>query len=36
MLSFEVVEVNPMLDQNNITVELAGELILSALGKTIL
>jgi len=36
MRSFEVVEVNPMLDQNNITVELAGELILSALGKTIL
>lgn len=36
MRSFEIVEVNPMLDQNNITVELAGELILSALGKTIL
>jgi arginase len=34
--SFEIVEVNPMLDQSNITVELAGELILSALGKTIL
>ncbi len=36
MRSFELVEVNPMLDQSNITVELAGELILSALGKTIL
>jgi len=34
--SFEIVEVNPMLDERNITVELAGELILSALGKTIL
>jgi arginase len=36
MCSFEIVEVNPMLDQSNITVQLAGELILSALGKTIL
>lgn len=36
MRSFEIVEVNPMLDQSNITVELAGELILSALGNTIL
>ncbi|MGI8555500.1 MAG: arginase [Pyrinomonadaceae bacterium] len=36
MRSFEIVEVNPLLDSNNITVELAGELILSALGKTIL
>ena len=36
MRSFEIVEVNPMLDVSNITVELAGELILSALGKTIL
>ncbi len=36
MRSFEIVEVNPMLDAQNITVELAGELILSALGKTIL
>lgn len=36
MRSFEIVEVNPLLDQNNITVELAAELILSALGKTIL
>ena len=34
--SFEVVEVNPLLDHSNITVELACELILSALGKTIL
>lgn len=36
MVSFEIVEVNPLLDQSNITVELAVELILSALGKTIL
>jgi arginase len=36
MRSFEIVEVNPMLDQSNITVELASELILSVLGKTIL
>ena len=36
MRSFEIVEVNPLLDQRNITVELACELILSALGKTIL
>ncbi|MEO6050655.1 MAG: arginase [Pyrinomonadaceae bacterium] len=36
MCSFEIVEVNPLLDQSNITVELACELILSALGKTIL
>lgn len=35
MRSFEIVEVNPLLDQSNITVELACELILSALGKTI-
>ncbi len=34
--SFEIVEVNPMLDQGNSTAELAVELILSALGKTIL
>ena len=34
--SFEIVEVNPMLDQSNITVELAIELVLSALGKTII
>lgn len=36
MRSFEIVEVNPLLDQSNITVELACELILSALGKTII
>ncbi len=36
MRCFEIVEVNPLLDQSNITVELACELILSALGKTIL
>lgn len=36
LISFEIVEVNPMLDQSNITVELACELVLSALGKTIL
>lgn len=36
MRSFEIVEVNPMLDRSNITVELAGELVLSVLGKTIL
>lgn len=36
MASFEIVEVNPMLDQSNITVELACELVLSAFGKTIL
>jgi arginase len=36
MQSFEIVEVNPLLDSSNITVELAGELILSTLGKTIL
>ena len=34
--SFEIVEVNPLLDQSNITVELAVELVLSALGKTII
>lgn len=36
MRSFEIVEVNPALDQANQTSELAVELILSALGKTIL
>ncbi|HTH51840.1 MAG TPA: arginase [Pyrinomonadaceae bacterium] len=36
LISFEMVEVNPLLDHSNITVELACELILSALGKTIL
>ena len=34
--SFEIVEVNPTLDSENITAKLAGELILSALGKLIL
>jgi arginase len=36
MLSMEVVEVNPVIDQFNRTAELAVELILSALGKKIL
>lgn len=36
MRSFEIVEVNPLIDRSNITVELAGELILSVFGKTIL
>jgi len=36
LASFEIVEVNPLLDEKNITVELAAELILSALGKTII
>ena len=36
MRSFEIVEVNPMLDESNVTAKLAGELILSALGNTIL
>jgi arginase len=36
MRSFEIVEVNPMLDTHNRTSELAVELILSALGKSIL
>ena len=36
MRSFEIVEVNPMLDRSNITAKLAGELILSALGNSIL
>lgn len=36
MRSFEIVEVNPTLDTNNRTSELAVELILSALGKAIL
>jgi arginase len=36
LASFEIVEVNPLLDERNITVELAAELILSALGKTII
>jgi len=36
MLSLEVVEVNPVLDEHNRTAELAVELIASALGKKIL
>jgi arginase len=36
MLSMEVVEVNPVIDQVNRTAELAVELILSALGKKII
>jgi arginase len=36
MISLEVVEVNPILDQQNSTAELAVELILSSMGKTIL
>jgi arginase len=36
MRSLEVVEVNPILDQQNTTAELAVELILSAMGKNII
>lgn len=36
MSSLEVVEVNPILDQQNVTAELAVELILSAMGKKII
>lgn len=36
MLGMDVVELNPTLDERNTTAELAVELILSALGKTIL
>jgi arginase len=36
MLSFELVEVNPVLDERNQTAELAVELALSAFGKKIL
>ncbi len=36
MLSFEIVEVNPVLDERNQTAELAVELTLSAFGKKIL
>jgi arginase len=36
MLSFEIVEVNPVLDEHNQTAELAVELALSAFGKKIL
>src|SRR5579875_97962 len=35
MMSLELVEVNPILDQQNATAELAVELILSSMGKTI-
>jgi arginase len=36
MLSTEVVEVNPVIDEVNRTADLAVELILSAMGKKIL
>jgi arginase len=36
MRSLEVVEVNPILDQQNATAELAVELVLSAMGKRII
>jgi arginase len=36
MLSFEIVEVNPVIDEHNRTAELAVELALSAFGKKIL
>jgi arginase len=36
LCSFEVVEVNPILDQHNRTAELATELVASALGQRIL
>jgi arginase len=36
MLSFEMVEVNPVLDERNQTAELAVELALSAFGKKIM
>ncbi len=36
MLSMEVVEVNPVMDEVNRTAELAVELVLSAMGKRIL
>jgi arginase len=36
MLSFEVVEVNPVIDEHNRTADLAAELTLSAFGKKIL
>ncbi len=36
LLSMDMVELNPTLDERNMTAELAVELILSALGKTIL
>jgi arginase len=36
MISLEIVEINTTLDINNKTAELGVELVLSALGKTIL
>jgi arginase len=36
MLSFEIVEVNPVLDERNQTAELAVELAMSAFGKKII
>ena len=36
MLSFEIVEVNPVIDEHNRTADLAVELACSALGKKIL
>ena len=36
MVSFEIVEVNPVIDEHNRTADLAVELALSALGKKIL
>ena len=36
LLSFEIVEVNPVIDEHNRTAELAVELICSAFGKKIL
>ena len=36
MLSMEVVEVNPVIDEINRTADLAVEMILSAMGKKIL
>jgi len=36
MLSFEIVEVNPVIDERNRTADLAVELISSAFGKKIL
>ena len=35
MLSLDMVEVNPILDEVNRTATLASELVLSALGKTV-
>jgi arginase len=35
LLSMDIVEVNPILDERNRTADLAVQLVLSALGKTI-